>query len=512
MKLIPERLRRRSEPEPDGTMTLVDHLSELRYRLIVTISAIAVGAIFGWFLFDRVIDLLLNPYCDYWRTVPLRLRATPDCALFFSGALEPLLIKFKLVAFLGLFLALPVVLYQLWAFIVPGLTRRERKMAIPFVVSSVLLFALGALVAYWTLPKALNFLLGFAGQGFAPLLTGDRYLTFVMLVALSFGLAFEFPIVLIFLLLAGAVTTRQLRDWRRGAILGIAVFAADHHAELGPLHDARDDDPHGAVLRSRYHRGPSPEALGGSSMAIKGKSKGRSAKAVTPGPKPVYQPVKKPLLAKREFWLVILSILGVVVIVGLVAGFIAERNASAQDDLEQRMRATMSSFQGQVEPVLTTIGQANPPAGYTVFTDLQTAIGNLVAEKPGAPADSEALKQTATDAASSAKTALEALQQIDETALIRGKGFSEEFVLYVINAKANFVQAMTLYGEAAKLLELAADAQGPERAELAARTQAIANAATETFDRGYADYIQAQTKAGTFAPPAPGLPAPTGTS
>ena len=221
-------------------------------------------------------------------------------------------------------------------------------------------------------------------------------------------------------------------------------------------------------------------------MAIKGKSKGRSAKAVTPGPKPAYQPVKKPLLAKREFWLVILSILGVMVIVGLVAGFIAERNASAQDDLEQRMRATMSSFQGQVEPVLTTIGQANPPAGYVAFTDLQTAIGNLVAEKPGAPVDSKALKQTATDAATSAKTALEALQQIDETALIRGKGFSEEFVLYVINAKGNFVRAMTLYGEAAKLLELAADAQGPERAELATRTQAIANAATEIFDRGYA--------------------------
>lgn len=226
MKLIPDRLRRRSEPNPDGTMTLVDHLSELRHRLIVSIAAICVGGVFGWFLFDSVIDLLLNPYCDYWQTVPPAQRATRDCALFFSGALEPILIKLKLVLFLGLFLALPVVLYQLWAFIVPGLTRRERKMAIPFVVSSVLLFVLGALVAYWTLPKALNFLLGFAGQEFAPLLTGDRYLTFVMLVALSFGLAFEFPIVLLFLLLAGAVTTRQLRDWRRGAILFIAVFAA----------------------------------------------------------------------------------------------------------------------------------------------------------------------------------------------------------------------------------------------------------------------------------------------
>ena len=169
-------------------MTLVDHLTELRFRLLVSISAICVGAIVGWTLFDRVIDLLTDPYCDYLRTVPRGVRATRDCALFYSGALEPLLIKLKLVAFLGLFFALPVVLYQLWAFIVPGLTKRERRMAIPFVLCSVILFVLGALVAYWTLPKALNFLLGFAGQQFAPLLTGDRFLSFVMLVALSFGL------------------------------------------------------------------------------------------------------------------------------------------------------------------------------------------------------------------------------------------------------------------------------------------------------------------------------------
>jgi len=247
-------------------------------------------------------------------------------------------------------------------------------------------------------------------------------------------------------------------------------------------------------------------------MAIKGKTKGRSARAVTRGPKPVYQPVKKPLLAKREFWLVILSILGVMVVVGLVAGFIAERNSSAQDELERRMRAAMSSFQGQVEPVLTTIGQAQPPAGYQVFTDLSTAVDDLVSEEPDAPTDPKALTQTATGAATSAETALEALRAIDETELIRGKGFSEEFVLYVINAKGNLVRAMTLYGEAAKLLELAADAQGAERAELAARTQAILKVATETFDRGYADYVQAQTAAGVFVPPAPGLPAPTGAS
>jgi hypothetical protein len=247
-------------------------------------------------------------------------------------------------------------------------------------------------------------------------------------------------------------------------------------------------------------------------MAIKGKTKGRSARAVTRGPKPVYQPVKKPLLAKREFWLVILSILGVMVVVGLVAGFIAERNSSAQDELERRMRAAMSSFQGQVEPVLTTIGQAQPPAGYQVFTDLSTAVDDLVSEEPDAPTDPRALTQTGTGAATSAETALQALRAIDETELIRGKGFSEEFVLYVINAKGNLVRAMTLYGEAAKLLELAANAQGAERAELAARTQAILKVATEIFDRGYSDYVEAQSAAGVFVPPAPGLPAPTGAS
>jgi len=119
-----------------------------------------------------------------------------------------------------------VLLYQLWAFIVPGLTRRERRMAIPFVGSSVLLFALGALFAYVTLPKGLNFLLGFAGSDFVPILTGDRFITFVILVAVSFGIAFEFPVLLVFLELVGVLKTQTLRRWRRFAILGISIFAA----------------------------------------------------------------------------------------------------------------------------------------------------------------------------------------------------------------------------------------------------------------------------------------------
>jgi sec-independent protein translocase protein TatC len=225
-RLIPERFRWRPRRDRDGTMTLVEHLEELRYRLFICLGAVAVGAVIGWFLFPSIVNLLQNPYCRYWVTVPPSARPTRDCTFFFFGALEPVLIKLKLTAFIALFVALPVILYQLWAFIVPGLTKRERRLAIPFVVSSVFLFALGVAFAYWTLPKALAFLLGFAGQQFSPLLTGDKYLSFVMLVALAFGLSFEFPIVLIFLELGHVVSSRRLRDWRRPAIVGVAVFAA----------------------------------------------------------------------------------------------------------------------------------------------------------------------------------------------------------------------------------------------------------------------------------------------
>lgn len=226
MRLIPQRFRRRSRRNPDGSMSLVEHLEELRYRLVVSIGAVTLGAAAGWSLFDRLVNLLQEPYCDYLESVPPAQRVTEECTFVFSGALDAPLIKLKLVGVMGLFFALPVVLYQLWSFIVPGLTKRERRLAIPFVASSVLLFGLGALFAYFTLPKALDFLLGFAGPDFTALLTGDRYFTFVVLVALSFGLAFELPIALMFLNAAGVISTAQLRRWRRGAILFIAVFAA----------------------------------------------------------------------------------------------------------------------------------------------------------------------------------------------------------------------------------------------------------------------------------------------
>jgi hypothetical protein len=247
-------------------------------------------------------------------------------------------------------------------------------------------------------------------------------------------------------------------------------------------------------------------------MAIKGKSKGGSARSVTRGPKPVYTPVKKPLLAKRGFWLVVAGILGVAIVAGLVVGFIAQRNASAQDDLEARMRSTMGQYQGDVESILSQIGQANPPSGYTVFTDFITAVTESRNDTPGDQTDASALKQTAGDTVDKAKSALQAFQEIDEGALIQNKDFKREFVLYIINSKGNFVRAMQLYREAGELLTLAAEAEGSERDELVARAAAVTSIANEVFGRAYADYVEAQSLAGTFAAPVPGLPTPTGAS
>ncbi len=207
-------------------MTLVEHLAELRHRLIVSMIAIAIAAVAGWFLYTPVLHLLLRPYCDYVLGLPKHLRPAAGCRLSYFGALDPMIIKLKIVVYTGVVIALPVLLYELWMFIVPGLTQRERRMAWPFIASSLLLFALGATFAYLTLPRGLNFLLGFAGEGFAPVLEASQFIFFVVLVALAFGISFEFPILLIFLELVGVLSTDLLRKWRRFAILGIAIFAA----------------------------------------------------------------------------------------------------------------------------------------------------------------------------------------------------------------------------------------------------------------------------------------------
>jgi sec-independent protein translocase protein TatC len=146
--------------------------------------------------------------------------------LIFTGPLDAFALRLKIAFFGGIVLALPVWLLQIWRFVTPALQKREKRYAIPFVATSIVLFVLGGIVAMLTLTKALEFLLGVGGPNLNPMLTGDKYVSLIALMIVAFGLAFEFPVLLMFLLLARVVSTRQLRRSRRIALIAIVVFAA----------------------------------------------------------------------------------------------------------------------------------------------------------------------------------------------------------------------------------------------------------------------------------------------
>ena len=200
-------------------MSLVEHLTELRRRLMIAVGAVAVGAVIGFIVYNPVLEFLKEPYCD---TLP----SGRACSLFVQDPLDGFAIRLKVAGYTGLFLAFPVVLWQLWRFITPGLHPKEKRYAIPFIISSIVLFALGGALAYVTFPRALEFLQAVGGPSFEEIYSPVKYLRLVLLMVLAFGLAFEFPVVLVFLELAGVLTTRQLRNWRRPAAVIILVVAA----------------------------------------------------------------------------------------------------------------------------------------------------------------------------------------------------------------------------------------------------------------------------------------------
>ncbi len=224
-------LRKRRQPErgEDGLirMTLVDHLAELRRRVMISTIAVALGGVIGFFLYNRILAFLQAPYCDLKQAKGL----APDslagnCNFVITDPLEGVTTRFKVSAYVGLALALPIVLWQVWRFITPGLHPKEKKYAIPFIVSSVLLFALGALIAVLTFPQALSFLISVSGDEVETLFGPARYISLYTLIMLAFGVAFEFPVVLVFLQVANVLTPRKLLGWWRMSIVGIFVVAA----------------------------------------------------------------------------------------------------------------------------------------------------------------------------------------------------------------------------------------------------------------------------------------------
>ncbi|MGH8861204.1 MAG: twin-arginine translocase subunit TatC [Jatrophihabitantaceae bacterium] len=204
----------------------MDHLRELRRRIIWIIVVVAAGAVVGWYLYNPVIHFLEHPYCqvDYHHRFPGI--DTKKCNLVYSGVLDGFTTRLKVAVISGAVFTAPLWLYQIWAFITPGLRKNERKYTIVFIVTSTLLFAAGMTLAYVVLSKGLDILLTQAGEGVQALLTVNDYLSFVTLMLVIFGAAFELPLLIIMANLAGVLSAKILKKSQRVGIFLIFLFAA----------------------------------------------------------------------------------------------------------------------------------------------------------------------------------------------------------------------------------------------------------------------------------------------
>lgn len=215
-------LKRRRARNQAAAMTMVEHLHELRRRLIFSLAAFVAISVVAFFFFEPILDTLLRPLCD----LDPKLLGPQGCRLSGFGPTEPFIVRLKVTAMVGVVCSAPVWLYQVWAFVTPGLTPQEKKYALPFILSSIVLFLVGVFFAYMTLTPGLRFLIGLGEGLITPFFRADTYLNFVGLMFIGFGVAFELPLLLFFLGLAGVVTVEQLSGQRRAAFVIITAIAA----------------------------------------------------------------------------------------------------------------------------------------------------------------------------------------------------------------------------------------------------------------------------------------------
>ena len=216
-----------------GTMPLLDHLRELRKRIMRAAFFIFIFSILGFVYYDQIITTLAEPVCD------LKLAQSSgsnNCgSLFISGVLGPLNLQVKVAFLTGVIISAPFWLYQLWAFIAPALHRKERRKSVLFIIAATPFFTLGATLAYYILPIAIRVLFGFTPDSLNNLVRFDDYLSFVLRIILIFGLAFELPVFLVSLNLIGVLSGKAiLKPWRF-AIFGITLFVAAFSPTADPL-------------------------------------------------------------------------------------------------------------------------------------------------------------------------------------------------------------------------------------------------------------------------------------
>jgi sec-independent protein translocase protein TatC len=212
-----------SDNEP-GQMTLFEHLAELRTRVIICVLAVIVTSVVAWFFYGDAVHFMTHPYREYLRHHPRQNVSRGN--LVITGPLEGFTTRLKISVYLGVALAAPVLFWELWRFITPGLRKNEKRYILPFVGGAVVLFSAGVTTAILVFPKALNWLISVSGPGVATLFSPGRYFSLYVAMCLVFGVVFMYPLVVVFLEIAGVVPSAQWRKWRRPAIVVICLIAA----------------------------------------------------------------------------------------------------------------------------------------------------------------------------------------------------------------------------------------------------------------------------------------------
>ena len=212
---------------PEGSMPLMEHIRELRNRIFKALLFVAAGAIAGWYLYPHIWHFIEAPYCRLDLRSQVEIQGGGhNCNLFVTGIFDAFFLRLKIAIIAGVILSSPLWLYQLWAFLAPGLYARERRWAYFFAGSAIPLFALGGTLAYFAMTKGLHFLLLLVPHGVVPIITINTYLGYAIAMLTIFGIAFELPLGFVLLNVAGVLTHQRFAKWRRMIIFAVFLFAA----------------------------------------------------------------------------------------------------------------------------------------------------------------------------------------------------------------------------------------------------------------------------------------------